>query len=548
MKKNILFIFAAGLLGLSTGCTDLDVPVESQYIEYPTSEIAQEAKLSDVYFHLLGTFGRRYMEAQSLSSDEWVGVSFDGDYYDNGTYAHACLHSYTPDDASIDWYEKVTAGITKANNAIRDMGGNDAGKGVAPARAMRAFFHFILMDSYGDSPILDSIADEKTVIERKPRAKVAQFIADELENIIPQLSEEVSQNTYGKPTKWMAEALLAKLYINWPVYTASGVENYNAANYQNEKLGRVVELCDDIIKSGKFDLTTTQKSDINNVYRTKFLRTNGYELKDFIYAMPYDAIKNKGFVYGRPRTWRKANTGTSYYGKQLSKSVGGNFSITPEMSDLLMSLSKDDRQEHVLAGTVYMFDPKTYAKTTTPWTYKGETVTLSKTITLVKEDEKLDVGNNVNGYNQGYKSVKWFVDDDDYKNDRNQGNDLPIFRYADILLMKAEAITRGAVATNGETAQSLFNQIRSYVHAPSLDHAPSLQEIYDERGREFFDENWRRNDMIRFGHFEDEYGFHKKSFALANFDPRHRIFPIPTSVLNKNTTWKQNDGYSSSEK
>jgi hypothetical protein len=54
--------------------------------------------------------------------------------------------------------------------------------------------------------------------------------------------------------------------------------------------------------------------------------------------------------------------------------------------------------------------------------------------------------------------------------------------------------------------------------------------------------------MIRFGNFEDEYGLHKKSFALANFDPRHRIFPIPTSVLNKNTTWKQNDGYSSSEK
>jgi hypothetical protein len=296
MKKNILFIFAAGLLGLSTGCTDLDVPVESQYIEYPTSEIAQEAKLSDVYFHLLGTFGRRYMEAQSLSSDEWVGVSFDGDYYDNGTYAHACLHSYTPDDASIDWYENVTAGITKANNAIRDMGGNDAGKGVAPARAMRAFFHFILMDSYGDSPILDSIADEKTVIERKPRAKVAQFIADELEEIIPQLTEEVSQNTYGKPTRWMAEALLAKLYVNWPVYTASSVENYNAANYQNEKLGRVVELCDDIIKSGKFDLTTTQKSDINNIYRTKFLPTNGFEVKDFIYAMPYDAIKNKGFI------------------------------------------------------------------------------------------------------------------------------------------------------------------------------------------------------------------------------------------------------------
>lgn len=106
--------------------------------------------------------------------------------------------------------------------------------------------------------------------------------------------------------------------------------------------------------------------------------------------------------------------------------------------------------------------------------------------------------------------MKWFIIDSDYKNNRNQSNDVPIFRYADILLEKAEAITRGAKATNGDTPQSLFNQIRAYVHAPLLDHQPSLSEILEERGRELFDENWRRNDMIRFGTFESEYGFHKK--------------------------------------
>ena len=87
MKQNIKLLFAAGLIGLTTSCTDLDVPVKSQYTKYPTSEVAQEALMADVYYHLRGTLGRRYMEAQCLASDEWVGVSFDGDYFDSGTYA-----------------------------------------------------------------------------------------------------------------------------------------------------------------------------------------------------------------------------------------------------------------------------------------------------------------------------------------------------------------------------------------------------------------------------------------------------------------------------
>ena len=536
MKKNILIMCAAGMLGLTTGCTDLDVSVDSQYTEYPSSEIAQEAKLSDVYYHLLGTLGRRYMEAQALSSDEWVSITFDGDYWDSGTYAHMCQHNFSPDDASIGWYEDVASGITKANFAIRDMGGSNGGAGVASARAIRAFYHFILMDSYGDVPVLDSIVGETDVIQRQPRAKVAQFIADELETVIPQLKTEVSKNTYGKPTRWMAEALLAKLYLNWPVYTAASVDAYDAASYSNDKLNRVVELCDDIIQSGKFDLTDS--------YLSKFYPNNGPQIKDFIYAMPYDAIKQTGMQYGRPRTWRKANdAGGSYYGTKLSRSVGGNFSITPEMSDLLMGLSQDDRQGHVLAGTIYVYDPVTYQKTSTPWKYKDHTITLSKTITLKENGEdQLNVGNDENGYNQGYKSVKWIISDADFMNERNQGNDLPIFRFADVILMKAEAITRGAMATNGDTPQSLFNQIRSYVHAPQIDHNPSLEEIYNERGREFFDENWRRNDMIRFGHFEDEYGFHKRSYKNASFDKTRRVFPIPTSVLNK-TGWSQNAGY-----
>lgn len=525
MKK--IFLLTAALATMAS-CTDLDTTVDSQWTEYPNSEIALEAKLSGVYFHLRGTLGRRYMEAQALSSDEYVGISFSGDYYDSGTYAHASLHNFSPDDASIDWYEDVTNGIAKANRVIAEVG---EGKASASPRAIRAYYHWILMDSYGDTPILDKVLEDNESVDRAPRAQVAQWIADELEAIIPNLTTTVSDNTYGKPTRYMAEALLAKLYINWPVYTAASPASYDAANYKNEKLDRVIELCNDIIGSGQFNLDAP--------YLVKFYPNNGPQIKDFIYAMPFDAVSQTGLQYGRPRAWRKANTDVSYYGKPLSKSCGGNFSLTPEMSDLLLSLSQDDRQGHVLNGKIYMYDGTSYEKTNTPWIYKGEEVVLSKEILLAEQDERLDVGNDTHGYCQGYKSVKWFIDDADFSHDRNQSNDLPIFRLADVILLKAEALVR----SNKAGAKALFNQIRTYVHAPAIQGEPTLQDLLDERGRELFDENWRRNDMIRFGTFESEYGFHKKGFPTARFDKECRVFPIPTSVLNKNPEWKQNPGY-----
>ena len=110
---------------------------------------------------------------------------------------------------------------------------------------------------------MDHIVTKDEVLERSPRAKVAEFIESELKDIIPLLTDEVSANTYGKPTKWMAEALLVKLYINWPVYTAASVDQYDAATAKNEKLDECIKYCDDIINSKKFNLGSVP-------YRKKF--------------------------------------------------------------------------------------------------------------------------------------------------------------------------------------------------------------------------------------------------------------------------------------
>ena len=547
MKLNKL-ILSAGLFAVAiTGCTDLDVNVESQYTQDPSENsgidpmIVVEAKMADVYFHLAGTLGRRYMEAQCLASDEFTALTFDGGYWDEGTYGHQATHNSYATDASLDWYYDVTAGITKANTILDELGSGASVKMTAPARAMRAYFTWILMDSFGDTPIMEKLFGEGEVVERSPRKDVALWIEKELTEIIPELTTDVTENTYGKPTKWMAQALLAKLYINWPVYTAEAPELYDATTAVNDKLDDCISVCDEIINSGKFNLGTGKYAD----YLHKFSYDNDWTCEDFIYAMPYDAINRQGLQYARPRSFKDLkNMLPNVYGSsdKFTQSFGGNMAVTPECAKLF-SLDGDVRNLNILRGDVFIRDPKTLRPTSEPFMYHGTQVHFTEEIDLIKENENniFEVGNDDKSKLQGCHSIKWFTTPADYNNGRNQSNDLPLFRYADILLIKAEALVRSGQSG----AKELFNQIRSYAGAPTISSEPTLNDIYEERGREFFDENWRRNDMIRFGHYEDEFMPHYKKFeaAGANFDKRHRIFPIEQEMLDLNPGWTQNPGY-----
>lgn len=542
MKNYMKISLAAAIVSLTASCTDLDVDVKSQYIEYPTeSEVALEAKMADVYYAFRSALGNKYNRYQTFSSDEASGISFDGDYYDGAENVNPTLHNFKAEDGPLDYWSDLASGITKCNKAIDELGESTDEltlSYIASARVMRAFYHFILMDSYGDVPILNKLYDDDEAIERSPRKDVAEFIENELLESIPYLSEANNAATYGKPNRWMAEALLVKLYINWAVYTCGDVTSYDAASTVNTKLDDCVKYCDDIINSGLFNL--------NDAYRSKFLYDNGSQITDFIYAMPYDCVNAQGLLYGRYRTFRRIDDGEpiGYYGGSMKNSCAGIVVMNPEFSDLF-TLEGDDRNKAVLGGKVYVHDPLTGEETTTPYMYNGEQLELTKEITLkAGGEEQLNAGADANGWRQGYRSIKFYPNPNEYAQySRNQSNDVPIFRFADIILTKAEAILRGAQATGENTPQSLFNQIRSYVHAPLIDHTPTLQDVLDERGREFFDENWRRNDMIRFGTFESEYGFHKKGFPNASFDKTRRIFPVPQDVLNENVNWEQNPGY-----
>ena len=536
MKNIIKMTLAAAVLGITASCTDLDVDVKSKYTEYPNDPVAIEGKMSDVYYSFRQALGNNYNRVQTFSSDEATGVSFGTDYFDKGENIHPSIHNFMSGDDPANYWTDLASGITKCNKIIEEF--KETPKVAAPARMMRAFYHFILMDSYGDVPVLDHLPADNEAVVRSPRKEVAEFIEKEVKECLPDLSDKNDASTYGKPNKWMAEALLVKLYINWGVYTCGDVTKYDVATTKNSKLDECVKYCDDIIGSGLFNL--------NDPYRKKFMIDNGPQIKDFIYAMPYDKVSAQGLLYGRYRAFRRIDDGDTqgYYGGKMGKSCAGICAMNPEFADLFC-LEGDDRNDAVLKGKVFIHDAITGEETDKPYIYKGTQLELTKTITLQEGGlATLNCGATPDGWRQGYRSIKFYPNPNEYSAyNRYQSNDVPIFRFADIILTKAEAIKRGATATNGDTPQSLFNQIRSYVHAPLLDHDPSLQEILDERGREFFDENWRRNDMIRFGTFESEYGFHKHSNPDARFDKTCRILPVPDDILKENTNWEQNPGY-----
>lgn len=536
MKNIIKITLAAAVLGITASCTDLDVDVKSKYTEYPNDPVAIEGKMSDVYYSFRQALGNNYNRVQTFSSDEATGVSFGTDYFDKGENIHPSIHNFMSGDAPANYWTDLASGITKCNKIIEEF--KETPKVAAPARLMRAFYHFILMDSYGDVPVLDHLPADNEAVVRSPRKEVAEFIEKEVKECLPDLSDKNDASTYGKPNKWMAEALLVKLYINWGVYTCGDVTKYDVATTKNNKLDECVKYCDDIIGSGLFNL--------NDPYRKKFMFDNGPQIKDFIYAMPYDKVSAQGLLYGRYRAFRRIDDGDTqgYYGGKMGKSCAGICAMNPEFANLFC-LEGDDRNDAVLKGKVFIHDAITGEETDQPYIYKGTQLELTKTITLQEGGlATLNCGATPDGWRQGYRSIKFYPNPNEYSAyNRYQSNDVPIFRFADIILTKVEAIKRGATATNGDTPQSLFNQIRSYVHAPLLDHDPSLQEILDERGREFFDENWRRNDMIRFGTFESEYGFHKHSNPDARFDKTCRILPVPDDILKENTNWEQNPGY-----
>ena len=137
-------------------------------------------------------------------------------------------------------------------------------------------------------------------------------------------------------------------------------------------------------------------------------------------------------------------------------------------------------------------------------------------------------------------------------------NDYSVFRYADVLLMKAEALWRKSGSATDAAALTLVNQIRTragLTNSTSLDGKVSFDlagasvnggELFNERGREMFGEHYRRQDLIRWGLWSQNakwtIPYHNVGDVVKS-DSYLTLYPIPKAKLAANPNLVQNPGY-----
>jgi starch-binding outer membrane protein, SusD/RagB family len=143
----------------------------------------------------------------------------------------------------------------------------------------------------------------------------------------------------------------------------------------------------------------------------------------------------------------------------------------------------------------------------------------------------------------GIRGIKYYPDYANYTS--HASNQLAIFRYADVMLMMAEADLSGASGGAGD-ALTLVNQLHLKRGAAALSSVSLINtgNLYDpttmleERQKELWWESWRREDMIRMGVFLSAW-----NLKVADVGTTYILFPIPVAQLVANPNLKQNPGY-----
>lgn len=530
MKKRI-FLIAMFIGMIAASCTKLDVPVESELTpdNFPNTPEAFVAATGPIYTQLRSGYAVNYWRMQELSTDEAIIPARDGNYDDGGQYRMLHKHNWNPDHPTIKAvWEWGFGGIQTCNRLLalfEDAVESDSKRQtLAEIRTMRALFYFFMMDLYGNVPISIAFGSSEQPATSS-RSEVFNFIETELLAAVPDLSVETGMLTYGRPTRWLAYVMLQKLYLNAEYYT--GTPKYTES----------VAYADKLLTESNFSLVSD--------FTSLFMPDNGPN-SETIFAVPYDANVAPGNQFSR-------------FGLHTALQDKYDLPFRPSIAlstiaDFyrLFNLAGDKRNETWLAGKQVDFDGNPILVKTTN---KGLDASYSgpdpgKEIQWQLEftpemplrlEATMDVGNDELGKARGVRSIKYYPDKNTHPSNRDSNNDVPVFRLADVYLMKAEAILRGAAATTvkgeSQTADVLVNKIRRRVGADEV-MGITLEALLDERAREFAWEAWRRNDLIRFGKFEDAWGFNPGGQA-----PTYRIYPVPTSEMRLNTKLIQNPGY-----
>lgn len=505
MKKYIIPILTGAiLLTTSMACTDLSEHVYSDLLlqDFLTSEEAVLMNAGRAY-----TLLQPYPEEQCLwslnecASDELViPQRSDGLYWDAGRWNELHTHNFTATNKinRLAW-EYVYEGISGCNevlyeteNSSIDFEGKD--KIIAEIKVLRCLFYYWATDNWGNIPFsVDYTAT--TLPPQKNRQFMYDYLVNEITTDIDALEEMPSSDYYGRVTKGMAYTLLAKIYLNAEEWI--GVPKYAEA----------VDACNKVIALNAYS--------IEDDYFTNFKIYNESS-KENIFVIPMQSNYTKDHFY--------------WYTLSLNASSKATFNFIGEPWDGFVCdptfftkySANDVRIKSFLFGQQYDSNGKPI------YTVSGtDTTRFIYTPTIANyRSRKPWEGARICKY-EYQQNLEYDVND--------MENDFVIFRYADVLYTKLEALWRLGRAGEFINDPSL-QKIRTRAGLTPYTVADLTSgEFLNELGREFAWEGHRRQDQIRFGVFENS-GWNKSATSVSD-----KLFPIPQTVLNTNTNLVQNN-------
>ena len=534
-------IFALPLLAISlsfTSCLD-----ETPKDQIPESEIYDSANslyvnaVASLYNYigaheegegLQGTC-RGIYDYNTLTTDEAIIPIRGGNWYDGGLWENMYDHTWTATDTDLynvwKYLYKVIVLSTKSLETIDQhkslLNDQQRDEYKAEVRAVRAMFYYYAMDMFGRIPILESSTQKTADIRQSNRSDVFKYIVNELQTVAPLLPNEHSNlqgNYYGRVTRPVAWFLLAKLALNAEVYTDDNwTDSYrpdgktimiDVDGTQKNAWLTCIHYCN-LIASGGYSLASDY---------TKNFAVHNENSNENIFTIPLDKMLYLNEFHYLFRSRHYAHGGA--YG---GASENGTCATLHTMAVYGYNTSSPDARldMNFYTGKVEVDGSNVTLDDGTPLEYKPLAVERNLTSSQYIETA-------------GARMKKYEVDRTAYSDGRMPDNDIVLYRYADVMLMKAEAKVR-----NGESGDEELNAVRNRVGMPSL--PATLDNILNERLLELVWEGWRRQDMIRFGTYNKSYDIHTPS--EADNKGYTTVFPIPGKARELNPNLEQNPGY-----
>lgn len=433
-------------------------------------------------------------------------------------------HTWDQSDGSINqMWNTFYKGVTSSNFIMSQLAGLNPrppafDKLTAQLKVMRAFFLYHTMDNFGNIPLDTMYNADPATIKTNTRQEAFNFIEKELVANAPLLDNK-SDSNYGRANQQVAYTLLAQLYMNAQVYTGT------------PRWADAIAACDKVINSGLYSLSTN--------YFDNFSFDNDGHKNENILVAPKDRIRNNfpGMMETLNGDGGKAVgiTGSPWNGFCATADIYNKYDASDKrIRQWLVGVQRDANGTRTIDDN---YNPGAVLKT-------NQGVPVSYSLNVVSFDAG-KYANNDSFQFAGARNVKYYPQQGGLCSGADMGNDLVMMRYADVLLMKVEAELR----LNGSVASiALFNQVRerAYGDASHDIASPTLNDIYDERTREFMWEGYSRRDGIRFEVASGTPYFSAPRSPEKLLDPADghtRIFPIPATQIASNPKLTQNPGY-----